>query len=244
MRVRELICGGVIGLGVGTFAPPARADDATAAADAPADETKGTLAPEPGIQPPPSTGPVGSAPPPAQQPDNVGGGRVPWTVAGKISLRPHRAIVTLGATIFTLAYAPAAVVGVTSDRDSDRALLAPFAGPWLALAQRDCAAQPCGSNDDVAKAFTLASGFAQAGGLAIVIWGLVVPEIIETRIETTPPPSSSSPASSSSSPSSPSASSSPSSRSSPSRSSKPPISFVVTPFTSRDAAGLAAAAVF
>jgi len=48
-----------------------------------------------------------------------------------------------GVTTLTPSYAATAIVGAQSNRDADKWLFAPLAGPWIALATRDCKVDPC-----------------------------------------------------------------------------------------------------
>ncbi|HEY3493240.1 MAG TPA: hypothetical protein VGK73_01085, partial [Polyangiaceae bacterium] len=54
------------------------------------------------------------------------------------SSRPKRSLLHTGAVTLGISYTPALVVGATSPLPEDRVLLAPVAGPWLDLANRDC----------------------------------------------------------------------------------------------------------
>lgn len=171
----RLFLGGALVASAVVFAPHARADDTP------------VIAPEPTTTEaarPPAPDPESAVPAPQTEPvPTPEGTRVPETVQGRVYLRPHRSLVLLGVTLFGVAYTSAAITGAVSDRPSDRWLLAPFVGPWIDLGQRDCVGRPCGSNDDVAKTFVIASGLAQAAGLGILVWGLLAPEVIETRVE-------------------------------------------------------------
>ena len=134
----------------------------------------------------PETEPEDSQPAPQSEPlptpSGPSTGRAPETVEGRVYLRPHRSLVVLGLGLFGIAFTASAIAGGVSDRPSDRWLLAPVVGPWIDLSKRDRSVRPCGSNDDVAKSFIVASGLVQAAGLGVLVWGLLVPEIIETRV--------------------------------------------------------------
>ncbi|MBS2015876.1 MAG: hypothetical protein JST00_23515 [Deltaproteobacteria bacterium] len=149
------------------FGRQARADEEPAGARAEGPPEGGVAAPQ--------TEPLPTPPAPPGSP-------APETVPGKVILRPHRSIVLLGVGMFGSAFVASAIAGGISERPSDRWLFAPVVGPWVDLGNRDCAARPCGSNDDVAKAFVVASGMAQAAGIGVLVWGLLAPEVIETRV--------------------------------------------------------------
>lgn len=90
---------------------------------------------------------------------------------------PDRLLLTTGAGTFGLAYVSSAWVGATSSLDSDRALLVPFAGPWVALATRD------GCEDSVAcgaeptyRTLLVGDGIVQAAGAAQIVMAFLFRE--------------------------------------------------------------------
>lgn len=175
----RLFLGSSIVVGVLASSAGARAQESPSSDDPPATADEAPPETEPaGAKPAPQTFPL---PTPPSTPSPTG--RAPETVPGKVYLRPHRSLVALGLGLFGVAFTASAITGGVSDRPSDRWLFAPVVGPWVDLSKRDCSARPCGSNDDVAKSFVVASGLAQAAGLGVLLWGLLTPEIIETRVE-------------------------------------------------------------
>jgi hypothetical protein len=82
---------------------------------------------------------------------------------------PNRLLMASGAATFAFGYAGAVWVGATSTLATDRPLLIPFAGPWLALATR----APCGGetsgvcgHEATYDALLIADGLVQVAGIA------------------------------------------------------------------------------
>jgi len=76
--------------------------------------------------------------------------------------------------------------GAVSDRDEDKRLFIPVVGPWLDLGQRDCnSGNPCGGNEDLAKAMIISSGVAQGAGVLLALSSLVIPESTSVTERTT-----------------------------------------------------------
>ncbi|WP_394829026.1 hypothetical protein [Pendulispora albinea] len=95
------------------------------------------------------------------------------------SYRPNRKLLVGGALTLGLSYAPAAIVGSTSDHHGDRNLLIPLAGPWIDLADRG----PCGGSgqpscgDDTGNRVLIAvDGVFQALGALQILGAFVWPE--------------------------------------------------------------------
>ena len=93
-----------------------------------------------------------------------------------VERRPNRTLLSTGAGIFVLSYGSSVVAGAISDRDEDKRLFIPVVGPWMDLANRDCGANPCGGNEDVAKAMIVTSGVVQGAGLLLALSSLIIPE--------------------------------------------------------------------
>jgi hypothetical protein len=94
-----------------------------------------------------------------------------------IESRPNRALLSTGTGLFILSYGPSAIAGALSDRDEDKRLFIPVAGPWMDLANRRCGPEnPCGSNEDVARAMVITSGVVQGAGVLMALGSLIVPE--------------------------------------------------------------------
>lgn len=88
---------------------------------------------------------------------------------------PNRPLLLGAGTLLAASYVPTAVIGGVSDRDEDRYLFIPVAGPWVDLAQRDCDARPC-NNEDTNKALLIGSGIVQGIGAIGIITSFFVPE--------------------------------------------------------------------
>ncbi|WP_394836415.1 hypothetical protein LVJ94_05860 [Pendulispora rubella] len=80
---------------------------------------------------------------------------------------------------FGVAYAPAAIVGSTSDHPGDRNLLIPLAGPWIDLADRG----PCGGSgqrdcggDTGNRVLIAVDGVFQALGALQLLGAFIWPE--------------------------------------------------------------------
>ncbi|WP_394846774.1 hypothetical protein LZC95_04830 [Pendulispora brunnea] len=93
--------------------------------------------------------------------------------------RPNRKLLIGGVLTLGVAYAPAAVVGSTSDHHGDRSLLIPLAGPWIDLADRG----PCGGSgqqscgDDTGNRVLIAvDGVFQAIGALQILGAFIWPE--------------------------------------------------------------------
>lgn len=102
-----------------------------------------------------------------------------------VERRPNRTLLSTGAGIFVLSYGSSVVAGAISDRDEDKRLFIPVVGPWMDLANRDCGANPCGGNEDVAKAMIVTSGVVQGAGLLLALSSLIIPESSSVTERTT-----------------------------------------------------------
>lgn len=136
-----------------------------------------------------ATTPVAAPPParPVAAPPQVGTTQTtaaPYAVVSgdrtterTVERRPNRTLLSTGAGIFVLSYGSSVVAGAVSDRDEDKRLFIPVVGPWMDLANRDCGpANPCGANEDVAKAMLVTSGVVQGAGLLLALSSLIIPE--------------------------------------------------------------------
>lgn len=96
--------------------------------------------------------------------------------------RPNSTLLSTGIGLFVLSYGGSVVGGAVSDRDEDKRLFIPVAGPWMNLADRSCtAANPCGENEDVAKAMVVTSGVVQGASVLLALGSLIIPETTRTR---------------------------------------------------------------
>ena len=100
--------------------------------------------------------------------------------------RPNRSLLSTGTGIFVLSYGSSVIAGAVSDRDSDKRLFIPVVGPWMDLADRDCnGANPCGGNEDIAKAMIITSGVVQGAGVLMALGSLFIPESTTVSERTT-----------------------------------------------------------
>jgi hypothetical protein len=88
---------------------------------------------------------------------------------------PNRPMLITGGVLFAGAYIPSAFVAAYSSNSDDKALWAPVVGPWIDLATRDCSGS-CTAPDTWNAIGLIASGVAQAGGLAVGVASFFVPE--------------------------------------------------------------------
>ena len=82
---------------------------------------------------------------------------------------PNPLLLTSGAATFAFGYGAAAWVGATSTLSTDRALLLPLAGPWLALATRapcDGATGGICGHETTYDVLLVADGLVQLAGVA------------------------------------------------------------------------------
>ena len=106
-------------------------------------------------------------------------------VERSIEKRPNATLLSTGVGLFVLSYGSSVIGGAISDRESDKKLFIPVAGPWMNLADRSCnASTPCGENEDVAKAMIVTSGVVQGAALLLALGSLVVPETTSVRERT------------------------------------------------------------
>jgi hypothetical protein len=109
---------------------------------------------------------------------------------------PSPGMLTSGLIVFGVSYTTAAVVGLTSERDSDEHMVVPFAGPWISLAERDgcdVGSEDC-DGETAKKVLIGADGVFQAVGGLLVIGAFLNPEerttsrayTADTKIRVTP----------------------------------------------------------
>jgi hypothetical protein len=89
---------------------------------------------------------------------------------------PNRMILASGIATLGFSYGVSGYVGATSPRESERFLLVPVLGPWMALAEREACgsppAVPC-ETESTYQALLVASGGLQLLGLAEVAYAFV-----------------------------------------------------------------------
>ena len=89
---------------------------------------------------------------------------------------PNRLLLGTGVTTLVFAYGISAYVGATTERSSERWLVVPLAGPWVALAQREGCAETGTTPCDVDPAFRgllVADGLLQLAGAAQIALAFV-----------------------------------------------------------------------
>jgi hypothetical protein len=86
---------------------------------------------------------------------------------------PSDVLALTGLILFGSAYTDSIFVAIISDRDADKRLFIPVAGPWLDLAQRDCSG--C-SAEWLSRALLIVNGVAQGLGVTLMIASLFVPD--------------------------------------------------------------------
>jgi hypothetical protein len=88
---------------------------------------------------------------------------------------PNRALLYTGVGLFVGAYGTSAIVAAQSDRDADKKLYWPLAGPWLDLGNRQCDVLACdhGTRD---KALLIVDGIAQGAGAFLMVSSIFVAE--------------------------------------------------------------------
>lgn len=127
-----------------------------------------------------------NAPPPAPLPDSPAemagppAGTVPVLQEPVIdpkterSTLPNTPLLATGLVVLGGSYGASVIAGEISDRNSDHKLYYPVVGPWMALNDRDCNAQPC-RNKTLGTTLLIGSGVLQGVGALSVLMSLVVP---------------------------------------------------------------------
>jgi hypothetical protein len=95
-------------------------------------------------------------------------------------IRPNRPLLVAGAAVIAASYIPPVIVAATSERDADKYLYIPVAGPWIDLGERGgCAPNSC-ETEAVYKTLLVATGVAHIVGTSLIVTSLIVPERRET----------------------------------------------------------------
>lgn len=96
---------------------------------------------------------------------------------------PNRLLLATGIATLGFTYGVSSYLGVTSARESDRWLLVPFSGPFVAVARRE----PCGERPAIPcdteptyKALLIVDGGLQLAGAALIALAFVKRELRET----------------------------------------------------------------
>lgn len=180
-------------------APPPTAPPA--AAPAPAPQPYPPYPPQPGY--PPAAGPAYGPPPGYVQDPNERWRFVPAPtelrfVEGRpipagyhLETRARKGLVVAGPIVFGVPYFLSLSTAASSGYQPDRWLYAPVVGPFVDLANRkeDCTISPgfnggnnynCG-DDSVARFFLMFDGLMQVSGVAMLIFGLALPQQVLVR---------------------------------------------------------------
>lgn len=101
--------------------------------------------------------------------------------------RPNRPLLTAGAAVLAASYIPPVLVAATSDREADKYLFIPVAGPWINLAERGgCGPNPC-EVEAAYKGLIITAGLAHLVGTGLVVSSFLVPEERTPRAAKTKP---------------------------------------------------------
>jgi hypothetical protein len=87
---------------------------------------------------------------------------------------PNTPLLVTGLVVLGGSYGASAIGAAISDRDSDDKLYYPVVGPWMALSDRDCSADPCG-HKALGTTLLIGSGVLQGLGALSMALSLVVP---------------------------------------------------------------------
>jgi hypothetical protein len=88
---------------------------------------------------------------------------------------PNTPLLLTGTVILGATYGASAVAAGMSDRESDEKLYYPVAGPWLALNDRNCDAEPC-DNQTLGTTLLIGSGILQGIGALGMVTSLFIPQ--------------------------------------------------------------------
>jgi hypothetical protein len=87
---------------------------------------------------------------------------------------PNTPLLVTGLVVLGTSYGASAVGAALSERESNDKLYYPVVGPWMALNDRDCGAEPC-SNKAVGTTLLVGSGVLQGLGAASMLMSLFIP---------------------------------------------------------------------
>jgi len=91
------------------------------------------------------------------------------------STLPNKPLLVTGLVVLGSSYGASAVGAAISDREAYDKLYYPVAGPWMALQDRDCNADPC-DNKTLDTALLIGSGVLQGLGALSTVMSLFIPE--------------------------------------------------------------------
>ncbi len=87
---------------------------------------------------------------------------------------PNTPLLVTGLVVLGTSYGASAVGAALSDRESNDKLYYPVVGPWMALNDRDCGADPC-SKKALGTTLLVGSGVLQGLGAAGMLMSLFIP---------------------------------------------------------------------
>ena len=90
------------------------------------------------------------------------------------STLPNTPLLVTGLVVLGGTYGASALAAKLSDRESDDKLYYPVVGPWMALSDRDCDAEPC-NRKTMDGVLLVGSGVLQGLGAVSVVMSLFVP---------------------------------------------------------------------
>lgn len=88
---------------------------------------------------------------------------------------PNEPLLVTGLLTFGASYGASAIAAGVTDRESDNKLYYPVVGPWMALNDRDCAADSC-SKKTLHTTLLVGSGIVQGLGALSMVLSLMIPE--------------------------------------------------------------------
>jgi hypothetical protein len=88
---------------------------------------------------------------------------------------PNTPLLVTGMVLFGASYGASAIAAGVSNRDSDEKLYYPVVGPWMALNDRDCNADPC-SRKTLGTTLLVGSGVVQGLGALGMVLSLMIPK--------------------------------------------------------------------
>jgi hypothetical protein len=87
---------------------------------------------------------------------------------------PNGPLLATGVVVLGAPYGASAIAAARSDSDTDDKLYYPVVGPWMALNDRDCSADPC-SRKTLDTTLLIGSGVLQGLGALSVLSSLFIP---------------------------------------------------------------------
>jgi hypothetical protein len=87
---------------------------------------------------------------------------------------PNGGLLATGVVVLGASYGASAIGAARSDSETDDKLYYPVVGPWMALHDRDCSADPC-SRKTLDTTLLIGSGVLQGVGALSIVMSLFVP---------------------------------------------------------------------